>query len=133
MGLVIFKRFNNVGEALVAFSALESAGFHPSWHTYHQAYVSILEMLALGGFIIELPAHEARDAITWLNKIKANPLPAAEPISFGRFGRWRTTIFTFMLTYLWVIPFLVLLPGLPIILHAKYIAHPKLERKSDEH
>ena len=126
MGLVIFKRYNNIGEALVAFSALEAGGFHPVFHTYHQAYLNGLEMLALGGVIVSMPTNEVAPANEWLKSTQAIPL-TGDPIERQKYGRWKTAIFTGLM-------FLVIPLSLPILipiwLHAKFVAAPKLEKRN---
>ena len=78
MSLVIFERYNNIGEALVAYAALEAAEFHPSWHTYHQGYLNNFELLAIGGLIIHIPFSEFDDAQSWLKGLKKEALISNE-------------------------------------------------------
>jgi len=125
MDVVIFNKYNNIGDALVTFSALESGGFHPVFHTYHQSHLNGLEMLALGGIIVSMPSNEVSDAHRWLENIQTSPL-VGDHIEHQKFGRWKTALFTG--TVVFGIPlFLPIL--IPIWLHAKYIDVPKLEKR----
>ena len=146
MGLVIFKRFNDVGQATIAFSALESAGFHPSWNNFHHAQMANIEMIAFGGMIILLPDTEVPDAKIWLENLQNRPLMDGDEIPEKKKGLWyMITSRPLLLLVLWLVqmnaimflrgpkPLFVLtalaIVPLSFLLHAKYIAVPKMERR----
>ena len=87
--MVIFKRYNNIGEALVAFSALESAEFHPSWHNYNHAHIAYMQMLAFGGLIILVPSSELVDAKLWIRQLQQNPKQDGDNLPTRKYGMWR--------------------------------------------
>jgi len=161
MGALIFRRYNNLPPALVEYSALQSAGFNPSFHNFHHAHNAALELLALGGLIILLPESEIKDARQWIDQRQSeNIITDYDPIREAKFGRWKTATFFSLCTTMSVFFPLLLLPAeilfglvflieiitvvitkefniilfaaglfIPLLLlHAKYIAVPKLRR-----
>ena len=92
MGLVIFERYYNIGEALVVFSALEAAGFYPSWHNYQHAHIAYLEIIAFGGLIINIPKSQHEAAHTFLRQCKSMPKLEGDPIPDRKFGMWRNVL-----------------------------------------
>ena len=92
MGLVIFDRYNNIGEALVVFSALEAAGFYPSWENYHHAHIAYLQIIAFGGLIINLPKNEHEAAHTFLRQCKSLPKLEGDDLPNRKFGMWRNVL-----------------------------------------
>lgn len=147
MGLVIFRRFNDVGQAGIVFSALESGGFHPSWNNYHHANLSNIEMIAFGGMIILLPETEVDDAKIWLENLKNQPILEGDEIPEKKKGLWYViTSRPLLLLALWLILLNVIVFSggsgplfaltamaiipLSFLLHAKYIAVPKIEERS---
>ena len=152
MKSVIFKRYNNLPAACVDFSTLEAGGFHPSFNNYHHAHVSALQLIAYGGIIIVIPEQEYRDAKSFLTDMQKTPLTDFDPIKPRRFGMWKRAT-AFGLSFGIFLPIYFLTPELLLIiwfgamvyngvefdilttiwafiplmlLHAKYIAVPKL-------
>ncbi|GEM_PF-5081580 len=91
MALVIFRKYLEIGEALIAFSALESAGFHPSWHNYHHAHIAYMKMIAFGGLIIMMPETEIGPARAWLRDVRQAPQIEGDDIPERKYGMWRNT------------------------------------------
>ncbi len=152
MKSVIFKRYNNLPTACVDFSTLEAGGFHPSFNNYYHAHISALQLIAYGGIIIIIPEQEYHKALAFLKDMQQTPMTDFDPIAPRRFGMWkRGTVFSLasgiflpifflapeLLLVIWVALFIydefhfraiasfwLFMPL--ILLHAKYIAVPKL-------
>lgn len=88
MSLSVFRRYNNIGDGLVEFSALQAGGFSPVFQNQHYAYTASLEMLALGGLIILLPDSQTHDARNYLTSLKAEPLEDFDPVPEEKYGQW---------------------------------------------
>ncbi len=116
--MVIFKRYNNIGEALVAFSALQSAEFRPVWHNYYHAHIAYMQMLAFGGLIILLPASEVQAAKTWLAHLRKNPAQDGDDLPKRKYGMWRHTlsIAAYNSPAILLVPFLWLRPWVSLII-----------------
>ena len=171
MSLVILKRYNNVGEALVAFSSLQAGGFNPFFHNYHHAHIAYMEMLAFGGLILLIPEQEYEYALIFVNSARAVEPLEFDPLPVRKYGRWKSTLlflvgargFLVILAamYIFIRPkylllialligaaglaqggrpseillwFIIFLFPVAILLHAEYVAVPRLQRnQSDEH
>jgi len=152
---VIFRRYNSLAEGCVVYSALEAGGFHPSFQNYHHAHVAALYLLAFGGIILTLPEQEIESAEQFVKALQSAPIEDFDPIKLRRFGMWkRGTLFgltfSIFLPLFFLPPEILLLIWLGdfvynnfqfnllmsywlfiplILLHAKYIAVPKLREK----
>ncbi len=115
--MVIFKKYNNISEALVVFSALEAAEFHPSWHNYHHAHIAYMQMLAFGGLIILLPASEVQDAKAWLAYLGENPVQDGDDLPRRKYGMWKhaLSIAAYNSPAIFIVPFLWLKPWVSLI------------------
>jgi hypothetical protein len=171
MSLVILKRYNNVGEALVAFSSLQAGGFNPSFHNYHHAHIAYLEMLAFGGLILLIPEQEYEHALTFVNSARAVEPLEFDPLPVRKYGRWKfallfsmgaqggLTIFLAMCIFIrfkfillialmlgvadlafggrpseLLVWFILFLFPVAMLLHAEYVAVPRLQRsQANEH
>ena len=159
MSLSVFRRYNNIGDGLVEFSALKAGGFDPVFQNQHYAYAFSLEMLALGGLIILLPDSEADEANEYLTSIKSEPLDDYDPLPEKKYGQWVKASFVgglsgllpmLFLPILFLPSFWLLIAGVilvlidnalsricgislliiaPILLHARYIALPRMRMK----
>ena len=156
MRAVIFGQYNNLPEACVIFSVLEAGGFHPSFQNYHHAHIAALQLLAFGGIILIIPEQELVSAKKFLTDQQAAPITDFDPIKTRRFGMWkRATLFglafNIFLPLYFLAPELLLVIWLAamayngldldiftitwifvpiLLLHAKYIAVPKLRENS---
>ena len=146
MGLVIFKRYSDIGEATIAFSALEAAGFHPSWQNYNHANLANIEMIAFGGLIVQLPASEVADAKAWLSELREQPTQGGDAIPPKKRGLWHWFVSKpLLLVAIWLVVLnaiifmdgskplfmlvaLLIIP-LSFLLHAHYIAVPNSKRR----
>ncbi len=109
MGLVIFKRYNNIGEALVAFSALESVGFHPNWNNYYHGHNELMAINAYGGNIIQIPSQEYRDAHLYLTNIKSHARIEFDPCFDTSLTRLKHSLLFLTTWAMWLFPFSLLL------------------------
>lgn len=152
MRAVIFGHYNNLPEACVIFSVLQAGGFHPSFQNYHHAHIAALQLLAFGGIILLIPEQELASAKIFLADQQSAPITDFDPITPRRFGMWkRATLFGLasgiflplyfltpeLLFVIWLVAMVfngldfdiitVFWAFVPLILlHAKYIALPKL-------
>jgi hypothetical protein len=92
MSLVIFSRHNNLPEAAVTFSCLESGGFHPNFQNYNHANIAALYILAFGGIVVQLPEQEVEAAEKYLKIMRTIPLKEDEPIERSKRGMWKRSI-----------------------------------------
>lgn len=160
--LTPFRAFNNIGEGLVALSALKAGGFTPVFQNEHYAYMQSLEMLALGGIIIMLPDAQHEEAHDYMRFLAETTVETGEPVAHKKHEGWlKSSVFAglvmpFLLPILAPMTFfpviwlcvvglilvcldhiflrmlgIALLTMSPILLHAQYIALPRM-RKSHE-
>ena len=157
MGVVLFRNCNSLPEASVLFSCLEAGGFHPTFQNYNHANIAALQIIAFGGIGITIPQQELQEASAYIQFCEDSAIEAIEdfdPIAERRFGKWKSgTLLTFasgvflpyyflpaeLLLFIWIsffawggfqiidIASMDLLFAL-ILLHAKYIALPKLRK-----
>lgn len=160
MSLTVFQSYNNIGDGLVAFSALKAGGFDPVFQNVHHAYAASLHMLALGGLIILLPEAQHDEAGEYIATLPDVASKDYDPIQTRSYGQWiKGTVFgtavfgVFPLPLYWLPPLWLGLMGVILIFidsliakslgvsfmvmsvltwHAKHIAIPRL-RKSYEH
>lgn len=117
MSATIFRRYLKIGEAEVAYSALQAGGFHPSFHNYHHAHYAYLEMIALGGIIVMLPKNEIHDAKEWLSYLQSRPNENYDPIFTQNYTMWkRSSALCLGMGFLFPLPILFLPPLLLLII-----------------
>ncbi len=109
VGLVVFNRYNNIGDALIAFSALEAGGLHPSWHNYYHGHNALMEIIALGGCIIQIPAQEFQEARLHIANLQTQEIDDFDPLPSTRLKFLKHSLLFLTTWQIYLFPFALLL------------------------